>query len=519
MNFSLAKKNKYKDKFLGEGTAPLNESLHKLGSNCFITNSPYDIKNLIMNKPKLYRILYDSNIDMYMIGDGSEVIHWTMLKEAYEQGYYANYEEYIDSLGSLYNYFDVGMCGDYNDDKDVDPFLWFIVTSPDKESWVLGDDSFDREYHSPYGNIFTRDCDLKDIELYKVLKVSNNVKNLYDNKELTEKMSTSIKSGDRVKMDFHMKSNNGATGTCKGRLGELCFIEWDDGSKSKEITSYLTKIEDIKEDIHKPTENKFKDENGRWKVTYDLGDELSKLLNPRDGDKATVITADGEKINLVAKYWSKPGFYPGMIWEPQGKTSLMNSFGTNQGTIRSTFYKGVQKVLINDEIDNLTESNELEQRAKKHKKKSKGMGWHMAVNAGDVEKGIEVFNNATSCSSGECSAMGEAVEKRTYYYDGPVYLFDSIYKDVIKMCTDASSRKQALSNIRYRVCDELKIKGLKVKDKFLYEMPDDKETLTCDECGHPLNDMSQCPACEHGEEERYDDLSNLEALSELRRMD
>jgi hypothetical protein len=168
---------------------------------------------------------------------------------------------------------------------------------------------------------------------------------------------------------------------------------------------------------------------------------------------------------------------------------------------------------------NINESNELEQRAKKHKKKSKGMGWHMAVNAGDVEKGIEVFNNATSCNSGECSSMGEALEDKTFYYEGPVYLFDSIYKDVVKMYTDAPSREKALSNIRYRVCRELGRRGLKVKDEFLDEMPDNKETPTCDECGHPLNDMGQCPACEQGEEERYDDLTNLEALSKLRRMD
>lgn len=53
----------------------------------------------------------------------------------------------------------------------------------------------------------------------------------------------SPREGDRVQMDFYAKDNNGATGTCTGRIGELCFIEWDDGTKSKEIKGYLRVIE------------------------------------------------------------------------------------------------------------------------------------------------------------------------------------------------------------------------------------------------------------------------------------
>ena len=41
-----------------------------------------------MNKPKLYRILYDGRIDKYFIGDGYEVIHWEMLMDAKRKGYY-----------------------------------------------------------------------------------------------------------------------------------------------------------------------------------------------------------------------------------------------------------------------------------------------------------------------------------------------------------------------------------------------------------------------------------------------
>lgn len=63
----------------------------------------------------------------------------------------------------------------------------------------------------------------------------------FGNNELIEALSPI--EGDRVQMDFYAKDNNGATGTCTGRIGELCFIEWDDGTKSKEIKGYLKVIE------------------------------------------------------------------------------------------------------------------------------------------------------------------------------------------------------------------------------------------------------------------------------------
>lgn len=59
--------------------------------------------------------------------------------------------------------------------------------------------------------------------------------------------------------------------------------------------------------------------------------------------------------------------------------------------------------LFSDIIDALLEANELEDRAKKHKKKSKGFGWHMNVDAGDVETGVNFFNNAMGSGEASCS--------------------------------------------------------------------------------------------------------------------
>lgn len=60
------------------------------------------------------------------------------------------------------------------------------------------------------------------------------------NKSLNENLSP--EEGDRVRMDHYAKLNNGQEGIVTGRIGELCWVTWDDGTKSKEIKGYLTVI-------------------------------------------------------------------------------------------------------------------------------------------------------------------------------------------------------------------------------------------------------------------------------------
>ena len=98
----------------------LNERLEKMG-DCFCTTSAYDVVNLLKNKPKDYRIIYDRNIGYYYIGDGESVTHWDMLQKAYRDAYYYNMEEFIDSLGAFENYVEVGQDGSRDDDNDIEP--------------------------------------------------------------------------------------------------------------------------------------------------------------------------------------------------------------------------------------------------------------------------------------------------------------------------------------------------------------------------------------------------------------
>lgn len=157
----------------------LSESLHSLGSNCFITDSPYDIKNLIMNKPKLYRILYDANIDMYMIGDGYDIVHWDMIQEAERQGYYVNQEEFIDELGgTLDNYVETGINGLYEDDYEINPYLLYMVSSPSAKEWdeevmEYGDDGYNSQLKFNFGYLFLRDADenlMDNCDLIRILQ-------------------------------------------------------------------------------------------------------------------------------------------------------------------------------------------------------------------------------------------------------------------------------------------------------------------------------------------------------------
>lgn len=148
----------------------LNESLQKLASNAFITDSPYQIRDLLFNKPKLYRILYDSNIDKYMIGDGEEVIHWDLIKAARKHGYYAEMEEFIDELGDLENYVEFGEGGQFLDDEEIESYLIYMVYSPDEDTFVLGEDGYQFRYTLKQGVMFTRDSYLEDCDLYRVLK-------------------------------------------------------------------------------------------------------------------------------------------------------------------------------------------------------------------------------------------------------------------------------------------------------------------------------------------------------------
>ena len=174
----------------------------------------------------------------------------------------------------------------------------------------------------------------------------------------------------------------------------------------------------------------------------------------------------------------------------------------------------------------MNKDNELEQRAKKHKKKSKGMGWHMAVNAGDVEKGIEVFNNSTGdLGSGDTGmSMGESIDDKLYYYDGPIYYRGHKITDVSDIYTTAKSLNVAIRNVLYKATkgDREELYHYEIVDDMVREVPKNetpKVRPKCPTCGYELNDIGDCPVCDYGEDDLLESLSDLEALWQLSRLD
>lgn len=168
----------------------IDERLEKMG-DCFCTTSAYDIVNLLKNKPKEYRILYDAKIGYYLIGEAEHFIHHQLMEKAFDDGLYYPVKDFMQNMCggfdkySLYSYQDLGIDGYYDgeDNENFDPFLYYIVFSPNEE-WKLGTDGYNKRYDYPFGHVFTRGCDLSEIGLWDALGVPHNTEKLNETYEL-----------------------------------------------------------------------------------------------------------------------------------------------------------------------------------------------------------------------------------------------------------------------------------------------------------------------------------------------
>lgn len=118
--------------------------------------------------------------------------------------------------------------------EEVEKILDKHGANPNNDTWITGLDlpaAYD-EIMSTFRDKYS-DYDEIDYGAAKVLGLVD--------ESLNEGLSP--QKGDRVRMDHYSKSNNGQEGTVTGRIGELCSVTWDDGTKSKEIKGYLTVIE------------------------------------------------------------------------------------------------------------------------------------------------------------------------------------------------------------------------------------------------------------------------------------
>lgn len=96
----------------------------------------------------------------------------------------------------------------------------------------------------------------------------------------------------------------------------------------------------------------------------------------------------------------------------------------------------------------LVEENELKKRNKWAKKRQKGMSPFTRMNAGNVEKGIEIFNNSIGDSTGDGCSMGESLDNKS--------IFDSIKKiSIITLVDDVKNEPFTNYNINESYSEEM----------------------------------------------------------------
>lgn len=142
----------------------------------WVFDSAIELVNFLKNQKDVFRILYDHKIDKYFVGDAEEYIHYNLLNQAKEEGYYHNLEKFIDQLGVFQNYIDCGIDGTFIKDettgKEVElaPWLFYIVFDPINK-WSLGEDNYWDAFDTSFGSFYVKGCDISDMpELFRLLK-------------------------------------------------------------------------------------------------------------------------------------------------------------------------------------------------------------------------------------------------------------------------------------------------------------------------------------------------------------
>lgn len=174
----------------------IREKLQKLSSDMFITDYAKDIVNLLVNKPKEYRFLYDAQADLYMICDAWEHIHMDMMNKAFQGGWYEDQKDFLNNTIGFYNrrmyqdYFSFGTDsieysdGDWvtpdqfsdrveSDDDYIYPWIYCFGFLPNdsKDEQDLTRDGYNHKYEFEFGTIYTRDFELSECkDLYSALK-------------------------------------------------------------------------------------------------------------------------------------------------------------------------------------------------------------------------------------------------------------------------------------------------------------------------------------------------------------
>ena len=443
-------------------------------------------------------------------------------------------EKYIDVTGE---YDDIYELMDNFDEYPDDCYFYKFNTVGEFKSFLV-----DR-LHFPVDNINER------IEHITVDEESSGA--LYENgNELKENMNEEFVNELVPGELYHFTHNNEILyGTFKRKTPAWLFFDvegeevlakpWDSvATTSEELEELIGLVDKMEKDTKVPSQvpnrftrvpnqhNKPMGESNEVKQNYYPKLPVSLKEVERDGDNITYLIVDRNTQSLAEfTHYSNPRTSVGCIVHKVFNDNCGLWVGYETPYSPKDVLNIVHRFVSNDYFYE-SKSNELKQRAKKHKKKSKGMGWHMAVNAGDVEKGIEVFNNSTSLgtSSGEGTAMGEAIESNTYYYNGPIYYRGHKIAEKSDIYTTAKSLNVAIRNVLYKASqgDRDNLYQYDIVDQLVKEIPKEETPQIrpkCQMCGYEINDIGDCPVCDYGEDDLLESLSDLEALWTLKNLD
>ena len=159
----------------------LDERLEEIGYSTYMTDLTSDIVNWLLNKPKPYRVLYDSMYDVWSIADATATTHKDMSIDMFDSNYLYNISRDLDSdIEVMRNdgnfnsgYTDAEVYSDYLFDNG---YLTGLIFIPSGDDYFKYEDTgfYPNKTEITTGTIFTKFA-LEDRfkSLYRKLKIAD----------------------------------------------------------------------------------------------------------------------------------------------------------------------------------------------------------------------------------------------------------------------------------------------------------------------------------------------------------
>lgn len=164
----------------------IRETFRNLSNDTYITSDPMDIAKKCRDTQQPYRILYDAQTDLYMIGGAWDIIHMNLMQSAFSQGWYDSQRKFIEEFVGYYSrrsavdYWARGIESTDLEDEELDTSLLSDKVAKDEEyiyPWLycygflpvgnedandLTKDGYNHEYEYSFGTLYTRDFEISE---------------------------------------------------------------------------------------------------------------------------------------------------------------------------------------------------------------------------------------------------------------------------------------------------------------------------------------------------------------------